>query len=92
MADIKKVFSIHFPENHVYVNSTCYSLEEKIELIKNDRDHKLYHMLKYYPNSEIREEGDINTVSVKEVVKRYYEDRYTIINHDFYPFSYKKII
>ena len=43
----KKVFSIHFPKNQVYVNSTCYPLEEKIEKIKDDPDHKLYKFLKF---------------------------------------------
>ena len=34
MEDIKKVYSIHFPEKQVYVNSTCYSLEEKMKKLK----------------------------------------------------------
>ena len=54
MEDIKKVFSIHFPGKQVYVNSTFKTLEEKIEEIKNDKDHRLYIMLKEYPNPEIR--------------------------------------
>ena len=48
----KKVFSIHFPKNQVYVNSTCYPLEEKIEQIKDDPVHKLYKVFKVYPNPE----------------------------------------
>ena len=91
MEDIKKVFSIHFPEKQVYVNSTCYPLEEKIKLIKNDKDHKLYNVFKVYPNPEIRKEGDTNSVSVKEVERRYYEDSYKIIGRNWWlPFSYEK--
>ena len=88
---VKKVFSIHFPENQVYVNSTCYPLEEKIEKIKDDPDHKLYNVFKVYPDPEIREEGDTNSVSVKEVVRKYYNDNYSIIERYWWsPFSYKK--
>ena len=42
MDDIKKVFSIHFPGKQVYVNSTFKKLEEKMEDIKKDKDHRLY--------------------------------------------------
>ena len=90
MDDIKKVFSIHFPGKQVYVNSTFKTLEEKIEEIKNDKDHKLYTMLEEYPNPEIREEGYINSVSEKEVVRRYYKDWYTILNVNLSPYNYKK--
>ena len=88
----KKVYSFHFPEKHVYVNSTCYPLEAKLEIIKKDKDHKLYLFLQLYPNPEIREEGDDNSVSVKEVQRRYYEDWYTLIGRDWFPFSEKRII
>ena len=88
----EKVFSIHFPKNQVYVNSTCYPLEEKIEQIKDNKDHKLFKVFKVYPDPEIREEGDTNSVSVKEVEKRYYEDSYMIIGRNWWvPFSHKKI-
>ena len=33
MEDIKKVYSIHFPEKQVYVGSTVYSFDEKIKII-----------------------------------------------------------
>ena len=88
MDDIKKVFSIHFPGKQVYVNSTFKTLEEKIEEIKNDKDHKLYNMLEEYPNPEIREEGYINSVSEKEVVRRYYKDWYKILNDNLLPYNY----
>ena len=88
---VKKVYSIHFPKNQVYVNSTCYPLEEKIEKIKDDPDHKLFKVFKVYPDPEIREEGDTNSVSVKEVVRKYYEDSYKIIGRNWWlPFSYEK--
>ena len=88
---VKKVFSIHFPENQVYVNSTCYPLEEKIEKIKDDPDHKLFKVFKVYSDPEIREEGDTNSVSVKEVVRIYFNDNYSIIERYWWsPFSYKK--
>ena len=90
---VKKVFSIHFPENQVYVNSTCYPLEEKIKQIKDDKDHKLYDAFRVYPNPEIREEGDTNSVSVKEVEKKYYNNSYRIIERNwFLPFSYQKFL
>ena len=87
----KTVFSIHFPEKQVYVNSTCYPLEKKIEQIKDNKDHKLYKVFKVYPNPEIQKEGDTNSVSVKEVERRYYEDSYKIIGRNWWlPFSYEK--
>ena len=76
----KKVYSIHFPENQVYVNSTCYPLEEKLELIKNNKDHPLYSMLQKYPNPEIREGS-----SKKEVVEKYSKDCYKILNVNLFP-------
>ena len=38
MDDIK-VYSIHFPEKQVYVDSTVYTFDEKIKQIKNNKDH-----------------------------------------------------
>ena len=81
MEDIKKVYSIHFPEKQVYVGSTVYSFDEKIKLIKNDKDHLLYSMLQKYPNPEIREEG----FSKKEVVEKYSKDCYKILNVNLFP-------
>ena len=49
MDDIK-VYSIHFPEKQVYVGSTVYSFDEKIKIIKNDKDPSLYEILQKYPN------------------------------------------
>ena len=46
-------------------------------------------MLEEYPNPEIREEGYINSVSEKEVVRRYYKDWYKILNVNLLPYNYK---
>ena len=79
MDDIK-VYSIHFPEKQVYVGSTVYSFDEKIKLIKNDKDHLLYSMLQKYPNPEIREGS-----SKKEVANKYIKDSYKILNVNLFP-------
>lgn len=76
-----KVFTIHFPEKQVYVESTVYSLDEKIEIIKNDKDHLLYPILQKYPNPEIREEDS----SEKEVANKYIKDSYKILNVGLFP-------
>ena len=80
MDDIK-VYSIHFPEKQVYVDSTVYTFEEKIKQIKNNKDHSLYEILQKYPNPEIREEG----FSKKEVVEKYSKDCYKILNVNLFP-------
>ena len=54
--ELCKIFTIHFPENRVYIEHTSGTLYDKMELIENDRDHILYSMLKEYPNPEIRVE------------------------------------
>ena len=56
-----------------------------MEEIKKDKDHYLYEILKKYPNPEIREEGYRHSVSVKELVRRYFKDCYTILNIKFLP-------
>ena len=81
MEDIKKVFSIHFPEKKVYVGSTIYPLEEKLEIIRDDKDHILYPLLKVYSNPEIREEG----FSEKKVANNYIKDSYKILNVNLFP-------
>ena len=81
MEDIKKVYSIHFPEKQVYVGSTVYTFDEKIKQIKNNKDHSLYEILQKYPNPEIREEG----FSKKEVVEKYSKDCYKILNVNLFP-------
>ena len=81
MEDIKKVYSIHFPEKQVYVGSTVYTFDEKIKQIKNNKDHSLYEILQKYPNPEIREEGS----SKKEVANKYIKDSYKILNVNLFP-------
>ena len=76
MDNPKKVFSIHFPERKVYILSTYSEIEEKMEDIKNDKDHVLYS----YLNPIIKEE-DNN--SEKEVTNKYIKDFYKVLNFNF---------
>ena len=77
----KKVFSIHFPEKQVYVESTVYSFDEKMKQIKDNKDHLLYKILQKYSNPEIREEG----FSKKEVANNYIKDNYKLLNVNLFP-------
>ena len=77
----QKIFTIHFPGKKVYIENTSKSLYDKMEDIKNDKDHKLYLLLKDYPNPEIREEGS----SKKEVANKYIKDSYKILNVNLFP-------
>ena len=90
MNDIKSVFSIHFHGKEVYVGSTFYTFEEKIKRIKNDKDHILYTRLRDVKNPQIKEEGYSNSISEKEVARRYINDSYKIININLLPYNYKK--
>ena len=78
MDNYKKVFSIHFPERKVYILSTYSEIEEKMENIKNDKDHLLYR----YLNPIIKEE--VND-SEKEVANKYIKDSYKILNVNLFP-------
>ena len=84
-----KVFSIHFPEKQVYVESTIYSFDEKIKQIKDNKDHLLYLKLQKYPNPEIREEGFCKLQQsnnyIKEVANKYIKDSYKILNFNIFP-------
>ena len=51
MEDIKKVYSIHFPEKQIYVGSTVYSFDEKIKLIKTI---KIIYYIPCYKNIQIQ--------------------------------------
>ena len=91
MDDIKKGFSIHFfLENKCMLIALLKNQRKKQKKLKKDKDHKLYTILEEYPNPEIREEGYINSVSEKEVFRRYHKDSYTIINVNLLPYNYKK--
>ena len=50
-----------------------------MEVIKKDKDHRLFYILKIYTNPEIRFEGYRYLSSQKEVL-RYYKDWYEILN------------
>ena len=85
----QKIFSIHFPDKKVYIENTCKSLDDKMEYIKNDKDHILYPILKDYPNPEIRFEcfQDVSCYKgvscykyKKEVADKYLSDNYKILN------------
>ena len=84
----QKIFSIHFPEKRVYIENTCKSLHDKMEYIKNDKDHLLYPLLKDYPDPEVRFECFQNgscDENKKEVAKEYEKDFYEILNLNLLP-------
>ena len=77
----QKIFSIHFPEKRVYIENTCKSLHDKMEYIKNDKDHLLYPLLKDYPDPEVRFECFQNgSCNKKEVDASYIKDYFKILN------------
>ena len=97
----QKIFSIHFPEKRVYIENTCKSLHDKMEYIKNDKDHLLYLLLKDYPDPEVRfecfQDGSCNKKEVdkdyfkrlncnkKVVAKTYIKDYYNVLNLNLLP-------
>ena len=84
----QKIFSIHFPEKRDYIENTCKSLPDKMEYIKNDKDHLLYPLLKDYPDPEVRfecfQDGSCYE-NKKEVAKEYKKDFYEILNLNLLP-------
>ena len=84
----QKIFSIHFPEKRVYIENTCKSLHDKMEYIKNDKDHLLYPLLKDYPDPEVRfecfQDGSCYE-NKKEVANKYIKDSYKILNVSLFP-------
>lgn len=76
----KKVYSILFPGTQVYVGETVYTLEERIEMFREDKDTILYEYLEEYPTPEIREEY----LNPKEVVSKYKKDYYKILNRNLF--------
>ena len=78
----QKIFSIHFPDKKVYIENTCKSLYDKMDNIKNDKDHILYPLLKEYPNPEIVVEcyRDGTYENKKLVFDKYRKDNYKILN------------
>ena len=83
----QKIFSIHFPDKKVYIENTCKSLYDKMDYIKNDKDHVLYSILKEYPNPEIVVEcyRDGNYDIKKTIVNKYIKDSYKILNVNLFP-------
>ena len=85
------IFSIHFPEKRVYIEHTSGTLYDRMELIKNDRDHNLYSMLKEYPNPEIRVDCYGCKFSDKKLVaSKYLKNKYKLLNVNVLPYGYKK--
>ena len=79
----QKIFTIHFPDKKVYIENTSKSLHEKMEYIKNNKDHYLYPILKEYPNPEIRFECFIDGDCNKNLVSlNYIKDYYQILNNN----------
>ena len=61
-----------------------------MEDIKNDKDHRLFSLLKEYPNPEIR--GDCykdENFNKKSVALKYRKDNYKILNVNVLPYNYK---
>ena len=89
----QKIFTIHFPNKKVYIENTSKSLHEKMDIIKNDKDHSLYLLLKDYPNPEIRFEcfqkcdcgKNFCVCNKKLVASEYRKDYYKILNVNLFP-------
>ena len=83
---IYKIFTIHFPGKKVYIENTCKTLYDKMEEIKNDKDHTLFTMLQEYPNPEIRVEYYKCKITDKKLVAdKYLKDNYKILNFNLLP-------
>ena len=89
--NIQKIFTIHFPGKKVYIEHTYKPLFDKMEDIKNDKDHSLYTLLKEYPNPEIRVECYRDQLcNKKSVALKYRKDNYEILNVNVLPYNYKR--
>ena len=79
----QKIFTIHFPDKKVYIENTCKPLKDKMDTIKNDKDHLLYSLLKEYPNPEIRfecsQEGRCYKTK-QELAYKYRNNNFEILN------------
>ena len=82
----QKIVSIHFPDKKVYIENTCKLLYDKMEYIKNDKDHDLYTLLQEYPNPEIRVEcyKDGTCYRKKSIFLKYKKENYKIPSQLFY--------
>ena len=85
----QKIFTIHFPDNKVYIEHTFKDLNDKMNDIKNDKDHYLYSLLKEYPNPEIVLECyKDESCDRKSVALKYRKDNYKILNVNVFPPKY----
>ena len=79
--NFQQIFTIHFPGGRVYIEHTFKTLEEKMKEIKKDKDHRLFNILKEYPNPEIRFECYRDqSYNEKLVASSYKENYYKILN------------
>ena len=77
----QQIFTIHFPGRRVYIEHTFKTLEEKMKEIKEDKDHRLFTMLKEYQNPEIRFECYRDqSYNEKLVPLNYRKNYYKILN------------
>ena len=85
----QKIFTIHFPDKKVYIENTYQSLYDKMEEIKNNKDHNLYSLLKEYPNPSIKVEFYNGHQSDKKLVaSKYLKDNYKLLNQKVMPPKY----
>ena len=88
----QKIFTIHFPDKRVYIENTCKSFDDKMEYIKNDKDHYLYPLLKVYPNPDFKFECYQSCDCDKRfclcykklVAREYKKDNYKIMNDNLF--------
>ena len=79
--NFQQIFTIHFPGRGVYIEHTFKTLEEKMKKNKENKDHRLYNMLKEYPNPEIRFKCYRDqSYNEKLVASSYKKDYYKIIS------------
>ena len=64
---LQKIFTIHFPGKKVYIENTCKSIYDKMEDIKNDKDHNLY-SIRYSKNIQIRK-LELSVIKMEVVIK-----------------------
>ena len=83
----QKIFSIHFPGKRVYIENTCKSFYDKMEYIKQDKDHTLYPLFQEYPNPEIVVEcyRDGYPDIKKSIALKYKKENYKILNPKLFP-------
>ena len=61
----QKIFSIHFPEKKVYIENTYKSLYDKMEDIKNNKDHQFF---RYSKNIQIQK-LELSVIKMEVVIK-----------------------